>query len=175
MTGVRHVYLAGPMRGIPEFNFPAFFDAAARLREWGFEVFLPAERYVEHGFDWTGLSGDEDLATRGFDLGEALAADLEYVCRRADAVFVLPGWEKSRGVAAELAAAMALGKPIYVYKDARWNKLFKLPAAYRVDEWTSPSANRPARGVGAVPTLTLSLSAQHLLRLIELQRDEVSP
>ena len=27
------VYLAGPMRHIPLFNFPAFFDAEARLKQ----------------------------------------------------------------------------------------------------------------------------------------------
>jgi hypothetical protein len=32
------VYLAGPMRGYPEFNFPAFNLAAAKLRAAGYVV-----------------------------------------------------------------------------------------------------------------------------------------
>ncbi|MGB3485339.1 MAG: DUF4406 domain-containing protein [Mycobacterium sp.] len=46
------IYVAGPMRGIPEFNFPAFHAAAAKLRADGHHVFNPAERDIEtHGVD----------------------------------------------------------------------------------------------------------------------------
>ncbi len=41
---MKKVYLAGPMRGLPLFNFPAFADAAAKLRAQGYDVFSPAER-----------------------------------------------------------------------------------------------------------------------------------
>jgi hypothetical protein len=37
-------YIAGPMTGLPEFNFPAFHAAAASLRARGFEVENPAQR-----------------------------------------------------------------------------------------------------------------------------------
>lgn len=36
------VYIAGPMTGFPDHNFPAFFDAEAKLKELGFEVVNPA-------------------------------------------------------------------------------------------------------------------------------------
>src|SRR4051812_6760126 len=90
------VYVAGPMRGIPEFNFPAFNAAAVALRQIGCEVFNPAEKDNErHGTDISkgNVAGCEELATKqhGFNLREALALDLEYICRHADAVALLPG------------------------------------------------------------------------------------
>jgi hypothetical protein len=113
------VYLAGPMRGIAEFNFPAFIDAAAKLRAFGYEVWSPAERDINSGFDPTGMRGDNDeLGPSGFNLREALAEDLAYVTREADIVVLLPGWEKSIGAAAEAAAAHALGLEVLTLAQA---------------------------------------------------------
>jgi len=108
------VYLAGPMRGIPEFNFPAFFAAAEKLRAAGHTVFNPAERdNARHGTDVSkgNLAGCELQAAEqhGFSLREALADDLAFICLEADAIALLPGWENSKGVAAERATAIALG------------------------------------------------------------------
>lgn len=113
------VYLAGPMRGYADFNFPAFHAATDRLRELGYEVFSPAERDVNTGFDPTGMKGHQDeLGPAGFNLREALGADLAYICKHADAVVVLPGWEKSNGANAEVATAFALGLPVLTLNEA---------------------------------------------------------
>lgn len=108
------VYVAGPMRGIPELNFPAFNAAAATLRQLGCEVFNPAEKDNErYGVDISkgNTTGCEEVAAKehGFNLREALALDLEFICRHADAVALLPGWQNSKGAQAERAAAVALG------------------------------------------------------------------
>lgn len=109
------IYLAGPMRGIPEFNFPAFADATAKLRALGYEVFSPAEKDTDDGFESGGLKGDDyELKMADFDLAKALAMDLEYICRHAEAVVLLPGWEMSEGTKAEVATAHALGKPVWL-------------------------------------------------------------
>lgn len=112
------VYLAGPMRGIPEFNFPAFHSGAAKLRSEGHEVFSPAEYDIEcHGVDISkrNQTGDEEQAAKehGFNLRKALAADLNWICAHADAVALLPGWENSKGAAAERATAIALGLRVF--------------------------------------------------------------
>ncbi len=108
------VYIAGPMRGIPHFNFPAFHEAAAYFRSRGHEVFNPAERDNEaHGTDISAgnPTGCEDRAAaeHGFSLRDALHDDLAWICRHADAIALLPGWRNSKGATAERATALALG------------------------------------------------------------------
>ena len=108
------IYVAGPMRGYPEFNFPAFHAAADELRAHGHTVFSPAERDTErHGKDISkgNATGSEEEAkeTHGFDLRVALGEDLAWICAHADAVALLDGWEASQGANAERAAAIALG------------------------------------------------------------------
>lgn len=105
------VYLAGPMRGIPHFNFPAFRAAARFLRSMGQIVVSPAEHDEEAGFDFSQCDGTEDLAALGFDLTEHLMWDLRAVAE-CDSIFLLPGWENSKGAKAELALAEALGKDV---------------------------------------------------------------
>ena len=101
------------MRGIPHFNFPAFFEAAAIWRNKGHKVFNPAERDVKKYGDKVSSSptGNERTSKRntGFSLREALAADTQFICLSADAIALLPGWERSQGACAEHALARALG------------------------------------------------------------------
>lgn len=127
MTPTDYIYIAGPMRGIPEFNFPAFFAAEEVLHKIfpNAMVFNPARRDNEaHGVDISkgNATGDEGQAREehGFDLREALGADLHWICSQATAVYLLKGWEKSRGAQAERAVARTLGiKLIYQNFDDR--------------------------------------------------------
>jgi len=117
-----NVYLAGPMRGIPEFNFPAFFAAEKKLTEMGYFVFNPARKDLErHGdnFAQTNKTGSLEEAAKeyGFSLRDALGIDLKWICQSADAVAVLPGWENSKGARAEVATAEALGLAIIYLGD----------------------------------------------------------
>lgn len=108
------IYLAGPMRGYPEFNFPAFDGAALELRQLGHHVFNPCDRdRAVHGVS-VNASPTGDLAdVPHFDLRSALKDDTTWICENADAVVVLPGWEVSKGASAEVALGRALGLPVY--------------------------------------------------------------
>lgn len=105
-------YLAGPMRGYPLSNFPAFDEAARRLRVGQWDVISPAEHDREIGFD-----ENDPTALDGFDLGGALLWDLQQIATRADVVVLLPGWDRSAGVAAELALARAINLRVYTYHE----------------------------------------------------------
>jgi hypothetical protein len=90
------IYLAGPMTGWADLNFPAFDEAAMQLRLAGHEVFNPAE--TNFG------KPSEDVTRR-----EALTVDLAWICEHAEALALLPGWRGSRGAQAEFATALAIG------------------------------------------------------------------
>lgn len=87
-----HVYVAGPMTGIPDFNFQAFNAEAAKLREVGFQVENPAEHGIWEGAEWQ----------------DYLRYDLTRLAL-CDQIHLLPGWSKSKGARLELHIAKALG------------------------------------------------------------------
>ena len=110
-------YLAGPMRGYDEFNFPAFHRAAKALRKHGLHIASPAEKDADDGFDWSGTKGtDDDLHKANFQIHLALLADIEIIAAPlCVGVICLPGWERSSGAKAETAFAWAIGKTVRQY------------------------------------------------------------
>ncbi len=99
-TKKRRVYLAGPMTGLPEKNYPAFHAAAKRLRDRGFTVISPAEINSPDA-SW------EDSMRR--DIPVVLTCDI---------VALLRGWENSKGARLEVINAAAFGMPIH--DEATW-------------------------------------------------------
>ena len=86
------VYIAGPMTGIEDLNFPAFHAAAASLRAAGVEVVNPAEINADQTAGWQ----------------YCLRCDIAQLVF-CDAVVMLPGWESSKGATLENHVAMTLG------------------------------------------------------------------
>lgn len=113
------LYVAGKMRGVEFFNFPAFHAAAFILRQEGHEVFSPAERDIaRHGgvdISAGNATGSEEQSTKehGFNLRDALGDDLAWICAHAEGIAMLPGWEDSKGAVAERATAIALGLKVF--------------------------------------------------------------
>lgn len=111
------IYLAGPMRGLPMFNFPAFMEAAIKLRDRGHFVYNPAERDVAVGFD-PSKPLDHPDNTKVFNLAEAFEWDFVAI-NKSEAIVLLPGWANSKGVQAELVLAMALHRGVFEWDDPR--------------------------------------------------------
>lgn len=115
------VYIAGPMTGIPSFNYPAFDAAAERLRAQGYEVVSPAEMDDPEVRAAAMANPNGDLATFDADTGKTwgdlLARDVKLVADEVDGIAVLPGWERSRGARLETFVAKLCGKPVFHYPD----------------------------------------------------------
>jgi len=92
---VVRVYLAGPITGVPEGNFPAFARAAERVRGAGFEVVSPTEIPHADPDNWA-------LCMRE-DLREMVGCDM---------VAMLPGWAGSRGAVIERGVAKDVQIPV---------------------------------------------------------------
>jgi hypothetical protein len=89
------IYIAGPMTGLKDFNFPAFNAEADRLRAEGHEVLNPADHGLIDGFVW--------LDYMRLDIAQLITCD---------AIQLLPGWENSKGATLEHHIAQALGLEI---------------------------------------------------------------
>lgn len=94
---IKRLYLAGPIRGIPDFK-KRFAHAAGELRAAGFKVFNPVEQ--DEAFEVAGTP---------VTIRHCLELDLVWICRWAHIVGLLDGWERSSGAMAEFYTAKALG------------------------------------------------------------------
>lgn len=97
---MRRIYLSGPMSGLPESNNPLFHRVSAEIRSLGHEVYSPAE-----------FKHDEPA----FPMRKAFAEFSRFICLEADTIVLLPGWERSLGVSAELALAKNCGLDVLRY------------------------------------------------------------
>lgn len=101
------IYLAGPMSNLPQFNFPAFYMAAAALRAQGFEVISPAELddAEDNGKAMKSETGNPIDANRTW--GSFLARDVKVIADQGvEGIVFLPNWQNSRG--ARLEATVGL-------------------------------------------------------------------
>lgn len=103
------VYIAGPMRGYPQFNFPAFDAAKADWEREGWSVVSPADMDRLHDNHPAEVYETATASTQppkifAHYMRRDIAALLE-----VEAIAFLPGWEKSVGARVEYTVARALG------------------------------------------------------------------
>ena len=102
------IYLAGPIHGYPDFNFPAFHACAAKIRALGHEVFSPAEKGAEKE-----IADDPSLQNSLSFRRKVFALDTDYICKEADAIAMMLSWQESTGATAERALARAIGLIVF--------------------------------------------------------------
>lgn len=94
------IYLAGPMTGVEDYNYPAFIKAASQLRSAGHTVLNPAELF------------DQDMKLPRavyMKIGIKNLISAEFVA-------VLPNWENSRGAKLEVDVARECGLPVIPFE-----------------------------------------------------------
>lgn len=94
-TRSNRLYLAGPMTGVKDFNYPAFNAAAEALRAQGYQVENPADHGIVPGAEWADYMA-YDLTRLGL----------------CGMIALLPGWENSEGARFEVQIAHRLGMTV---------------------------------------------------------------
>ncbi|WP_130908331.1 DUF4406 domain-containing protein [Pseudomonas sp. Sample_16] len=91
----KRLYLAGPMTGLKDFNYPAFNAAEDALRAKGYQVENPADHGIVPGAEWADYMA-YDLTRLGL----------------CGMIALLPGWENSEGARFEVQIAHRLGMTV---------------------------------------------------------------
>ena len=91
---MNNIYLSGPMTGCKDRNYPLFHRMAKELREAGFDVVSPAEN-------------------RGYEVSEVnFMKNSIRLLLHCNAIYMLRGWEDSKGATLEHEIAKDLGYQI---------------------------------------------------------------
>ena len=103
-------YVAGPVAGVPDFR-ERFAAAVPAVEALGYEVVNPCD---------IAPADHDGECPPGYDPGEGawhtssacyMRADLRALLG-CDAIYLLPGWSRSRGATVEHAVAVACGIPV---------------------------------------------------------------
>lgn len=107
---IMKIYLSGPMTGLPKYNYPEFNRVADILRKMEGVSFV-----YNPAYEW----GSE----RDFDARKAFADYCRFICKEADAIYMLRGWSCSKGATCERDLAkicniriLEQGKPFEVFE-----------------------------------------------------------
>lgn len=94
------VYVAGPMTGIKNFNFPAFFEAEQYLLNHGYKTINPARNEKPTPETWENY----------------MRIAIPQVCK-CDIICLLQGWSNSKGALFEVKVAGIIGAESRLFED----------------------------------------------------------
>lgn len=107
-------YLAGPMSGYAQFNFPLFYKVTEQLRGVGMDIISPAELDAKEGVAEEALaSTDGNPEVTSLSWADLLARDVKLIADKHDGVHgivFLPQWSKSRGARLEAFVGLLEGE-----------------------------------------------------------------
>jgi len=95
-SNIKTIYLSGPISFVPNNNHEKFSNATKKLTSKGYIVINPLELIENESSTWE----------------ECMKVDLTEMLK-CDAVFVLDGWEKSRGATLEVFLSQKLSIPVF--------------------------------------------------------------
>lgn len=107
MTSRKKVYIAGPMAGIDDFNYPAFFAMEKHLHDLGLDAINPAR--LDHHDEIEELEG---LVVDPLQRASFLKRDFFYLSQ-ANGIVMLDGWQESTGANCELWVARMMGLVVF--------------------------------------------------------------
>ena len=117
-TGYNKIYIAGPMRGKPDWNYEAFNNAEKRLVDNGWKTINPATLDSNHqdtiNLNCASESFDPDNDVHHQDVNRRIMKrDVDVICDECEAIYMLKGWQNSQGACAEFYLACSIGLDIY--------------------------------------------------------------
>jgi hypothetical protein len=109
-SNIHTVYIAGPMSGIEDYNFPAFFKVQRRWEKAGHTVWNPA---AQPGEKEVIKQSPEDVQAM---FPQLIRRDIHLILKCTGLV-ILPGWAHSKGARFEVHLATVLNLPIFRHQD----------------------------------------------------------
>lgn len=129
------IYVAGPMTGYPQFNFPAFIQATGLLRGMGLKVISP------HELDSPEIQAESikslDGKIHGGKIGgetwgQIIARDIRIVADEIKTICLLENWHKSKGAKLEVTTGLVLG---HKFCKLRYNTYLQKHTLETLDKW----------------------------------------